>query len=102
MIEDRMIEFGELWPDRPTERWVRAIAEEAGEVVGAYNKWQDDNKVVPKNRDDVLEEMSQLMGCVYCTAVKLGVSYHEFLDMVDGFLVRKAAQIRLIREKYDA
>lgn len=96
-IEARIQEFGGLWFERPAERWIRAIAEEAGEVVGAFNKWQDGNKRKPKCRADVIEEMAQLMGCVYYTAHKLGVPYSELLEQVDGFMAAKVKEIQALR-----
>lgn len=96
-IEARIASFGDLWPQRSPERWIRAVAEEAGEVVGAFNKWHDGNKIKPKNREDVLEELAQLMGVVYMTAHQLGLSYQEFLESVDGFLAAKEDQIRRVR-----
>jgi len=96
-IQDRIDEFGRLWPDRPTERWIRAIGEEAGEVIGAFNKWDDGYTHKPKTREDVLEEMAQLTGCVFFTAYRLGVPFADFLTMTDDFLAAKARQIREIR-----
>ena len=96
-LEVRVKEFRDMFDHRDTERWIRAIAEEAGEVAGAFNKWQDGNTVKPRTREDVLEEMSQLLACVLCTADKLGMPVPEFMETVDHFLQVKAEQIRKIR-----
>ena len=89
-----------LWPGRDTERWIRAIGEEAGEIIGAYNKWTDGNKTKPKNVGDVLEEMAQTLGCIFATALQLGTGPLELLDDMNYFLEKKAAQIKKNREEH--
>lgn len=77
-----------------------AIAEEAGEVIGAFNKWHNGYKTTPKTREDVLEEMSQLTACLFLTASRLQVNPAELLDMTGGFMAAKGQQIRKIRRGY--
>jgi NTP pyrophosphatase (non-canonical NTP hydrolase) len=96
-LEPRLREFAELFPGRDDERWVRAVAEEAGEVLGAFNKWHDGNRLKPRTRQDVLEEIAQLLACTFILAAKLGVSVDDLLELADQFMARKVRQIRLIR-----
>lgn len=96
-LDEAMKGFCELFPDRDTERWIRAVAEEAGEVVGAFNKWHDGNKIKPKSLADVVEEMVQLYSVLLLAASKLGV-HHQRMEMeAEAFLNHKAEQIMKIR-----
>ena len=73
----------------PAERYVRAIAEEAGEVAGAYNKWQDGRTDKPKTPDDIAHEMAQVIGCCFLLALQLGYTPEELLARADRFLTGK-------------
>ncbi len=90
-------DWEEIWSNHSIERWMLAIAEESGEVIGAFNKWHNGYKTTPKTREDLLEEMSQLTACLFLTAYKLQVSPAELLGMTGDFMAAKAAQIREIR-----
>ena len=79
-LEKRIARLDDTLSNHPTERWFRAIAEEAGEVVGAYNKMEygpGHHKF--KSPQDLLEEMGQLVGCV--------------LEAADEFMDSKAREI---------
>lgn len=94
-LDEIIAEFNEAtaWPQED-ERWFRAIAEEAGEVVGAYNKWTDRKVSKPKTRGDVFEEMTQLMGCIFAAASRLGYSSDDLLKATEEFMAAKAAWLR--------
>lgn len=79
--------------DNPMERYVRAIAEEAGEVVGAFNKMTDGRTDKPKSREDVIHEMAQLIACCFLLSNKLGFDPFRLLLRADKFLVDKAHKI---------
>jgi NTP pyrophosphatase (non-canonical NTP hydrolase) len=96
-LEDGIVAWEELWGEHSLERWMLAIAEEAGEVIGAFNKWHNGYRTKPKTRDDVLEEMSQLMCCLLLTASRLEVFPGEMLALTADFFQDKAQQIRTIR-----
>lgn len=98
-LESGIAQFGEIWPDHDLGRWMLAIAEEAGEVIGAFNKWHSGYRTTPKTREDVLEEMCQLIACLLTTGDRLGVPPAEMLDMTGDFFLRKTRQIRKIREE---
>lgn len=101
-LEQAMKELAEADPERVPERWIRAIAEEAGEVVGAYNKWADGNTVKPKTQANVIEEMVQLYAVVLMTASALGVHPDRMECEAEAFLMKKAEQIRNLRMTRDA
>jgi hypothetical protein len=93
VIEEHTADLDALFAARTTERWFRAISEEAGEVVGAFNKWQDGNTLKPRGPADVLEESGQLLGCLVAAMGRLGFSFGDLLGETDRFLVAKAAAI---------
>jgi len=99
-IEARLDETDQLWPGRGPERWVRAVAEEAGEVVGAFNKWHDGYLAKPRTKEDVLAEMAQLQACLLILARKLGTSADELLAMTDEFLAVKTEEVLEARRKH--
>lgn len=92
-IEEHAGNLEKTLAHRFAERWFRAVAEEAGEVVGAYNKWQDGNTRKPKTPDDILIESGQLLGCLVISLGKLGFSPADLLEETDRFLVTKNAAI---------
>ena len=94
-LDAGIADWEEIWSGHSLERWMLVIAEEAGEVIGAFNKWHNGYKM--KTREDVLEEMSQLTGCLFLTAYELQVSPAELLDMTGDFMAAKATEIRKIR-----
>ncbi len=96
-LETVIREWLELFPGDDIERWVRAVAEESGEFVGAFNKWHDGNRLKSKTRDDVVEELAQLLGCVFVVAAKLDLGCEEVVGLAAEFLSGKAAQIRELR-----
>lgn len=96
-LKDAVCRFTNLFPQREPERWMLHIAEEAGEVVGAFNKWHYAHKTKVRTRDDVLEELAQLHGVVLCVADELGVPHDEFLKMTEDFLISKREQILAVR-----
>lgn len=76
--------------DQPIERYLRGIAEEAGEAVGAYNKMVDMRTDKPKERYDVLEEISQLIACCLLAARKLDYDTYDVMTAVSEFVTKKA------------
>lgn len=92
-IEEHAADLDALFAARTTERWFRAISEEAGEVVGAFNKWEDGNTLKPKGPADILEESGQLLGCLVAAMGRLGFSFEDLLSETDRFLVTKKAVI---------
>jgi NTP pyrophosphatase (non-canonical NTP hydrolase) len=102
MLEQAVKDLASVFPERNTERWIRAVAEEAGEVVGAYNKLTDGNKVKPKTVSDVIEELVQLYAVILMTADALGVHPDRMEVEAETFLMRKAEQIRDTRLKQEA
>jgi len=77
----------------PLHRYVDAIAEEAGEVMGAYNKWQDGRTDKPKGPDDIMAEMAQVIGCCFLAALHLGHNPAELLERTHRFMRDKAAGV---------
>jgi NTP pyrophosphatase (non-canonical NTP hydrolase) len=57
-----------------TERWARAVAEEAGEVVGAFNKLTDRRVDKLKRKVDVENEIAQTIACALALAHEMGFS----------------------------
>jgi phosphoribosyl-ATP pyrophosphohydrolase len=95
-------ELDDVIPERGTGRWFRAVAEEAGEVVGAYNK-MDYTGAKRRTREDVLEESGQLLGCMIVCLQRLGFSWDDLEASAGEFMINKAAQIRAeIRETCDS
>ena len=80
-------ELDDIIPDRGTERWFRAVAEEAGEVIGAFNK-MDYTGEKHRTVDDVLEEMGQLLGCMIVCAQRIGFSWGELETSAGEFMQR--------------
>lgn len=72
-----------------TDRYIRGIAEESGEVIGAYNKWMDGRTDKPKTREDVLEELSQLVGCCLLLSFELGLMPSKLLDQTREFIATR-------------
>lgn len=99
-LEVRIAELDGLWPQHSLERWFLAIAEEAGEAVGAFNKWHNGYKTKPRTKEDVIEEMSQLMACVLAAAGRLGYSPGNMMEQIDLFIGKKIAQIEEIRRQW--
>lgn len=97
-LDVMIAEWEELWPQHDTARWMLAIAEEAGEVVGAYNKWHGGYS--PKTREDVLEEMSQLAACLFAAAACLETPPAGLLRRTCRFMAAKAGEVREIRRCY--
>lgn len=81
-------------PDRGTGRWFLALAEEAGEVVGAFNK-MDYTGSKHRTEADVLEEMGQLLGCMIVCAQRIGFSWEDLQKATGEFLQGKAGEITL-------
>lgn len=93
-LEKRIARLDDTLSNHPTERWFRAIAEEAGEVVGAYNKMEygpGHHKF--KSPQDLLEEMGQLVGCVLVAARRIGFFSADVLEAADEFMDSKAREI---------
>lgn len=79
------------------ERLMLGIAEEAGEVTGTYNKMCDRRTDKPKTMTNVIEEMAQLIGCVFLAADRFGYSYYEVLTETNKWLIRKRQEIEATR-----
>ena len=73
----------------PVNRYARAVAEEGGEVLGAYNKWQDKRTDKPKGPDDIMHEMAQVIGCCFLVALHLGCTPEELLERTHRFMEDK-------------
>jgi phosphoribosyl-ATP pyrophosphohydrolase len=82
--------------EQPIERYVRAVAEEAGEVVGAFNKWTDGRTDKEKGPKDIIQEMAQLIGCCFLVMRKLGFYPTDLLKDVNSFMAEKAQGIQRI------
>jgi phosphoribosyl-ATP pyrophosphohydrolase len=93
-VEEHVADCDSLLHDRTAERWFRAVSEEAGEVVGAFNKWQDGNTRKPKGPADILEESGQLLMCLVASLGRIGYSLHDLLEETDRFAVVKAKAFR--------
>ena len=95
-LDEQAQDLDEAISDRATERWFRAVAEEAGEVVGAFNK-MDYAGEKHRTPDDVLEEAGQLLGCMIVCMQRLGFSWDQLQVSASEFMASKAAQIRALR-----
>src|SRR5215471_7325782 len=82
-------------------RDVRAIAEEAGEVLGEYNKMTDGRTDKPKTADDIVHEMAQTIGMCFVTALELGHSPMTLLARVEQFMYEKARKIGVEHYSYE-
>ena len=91
-LDEAIIELNNAL-NEPTERFVRGIAEEAGEVVGAFNKWDDKRTDKPMTRNDILHEMSQLYGCILLVALHLGFNTADLYEKTLTFARDKAENI---------
>lgn len=93
MARDELIE--NLYQFLNTADWriVAMTTEEAGEVQGAFNKWQDGNTRKPKDAADVLEETVQLLACCLILGHHWGVDSEEMLRRADQFLAGKAEEL---------
>ncbi len=77
------------------ERWFRAVAEEAGETIGAFNKLErGGTSIKQRTPEDVLGEAAQLVGDLFVAMMKLGFPPDAVLQAADEFMVSKAAEIR--------
>lgn len=73
----------------PVNRYARAVAEEGGEVLGAYNKMDDGRTDKPKDPGDIMHEMAQVIGCCFLLALNLGFTPEQLLQRTDRFLTEK-------------
>lgn len=73
---------------------VAALTEEAGEVQGAFNKWQDGNIRKPKDITDVIEETTQLLACCLLLGHHWGINAENMLHRMDLFLADKTDEVR--------
>lgn len=72
-----------------------AIGEEGGEVIGAYCKWK--LSYGGKDVSDILEEMGQLVGCVFTAALHVGLSAENVLASAESWMTRKAEKLEALR-----
>lgn len=98
-IHAELRKFSDLFPDDNLEVWIRSLAEEAGEVVGAFNKWHDGRKTKPGTLEDVVEELVQLQAVVMLVAANLGVHQVRLTDDAARFLAAKRQEILAVREQ---
>lgn len=93
----------ELYPvlDHHDWRIIGAITEEAGEIQGAFNKWQGDTASKIKTKEDVIEETVQCMACCIILLYHYKITSGEAYSKVIDFMYSKAAQIRTIRSNYE-
>jgi hypothetical protein len=82
-------------------RNVRAIAEEAGEVLGAYNKMTDGRTDKPRTAGDIMHEMAQTIGMCFVTALDLGYSPEELLARTERFMHEKAGKTGIEYYSYE-
>ena len=82
-----------------TERWVRYVAEEAGEVVGAFNKWERKSASKPRTPEDILGESAQLFGNLLIVMRRLGFSSDDLFKAADFYMTSKAREIREARRE---
>lgn len=94
MLDDDVRALSAVMRHGGTERCVLGIAEEAGEVVGAYNKWAGRRVDKPKTTEDILTEMGQLIGMVYVTALRLGYGPVTVDAYTESFLKAKVLEIK--------
>lgn len=71
-------------------RYMLGIAEECGEVIGAYNKYSGRRTDKPKNKYQIAGEMAQLIGCIFLAANNMGFSVQYMLDQTNEWLSAKA------------
>lgn len=89
----------ELYPllNRAQWRIIGMITEEAGELQGAFNKWQDGLEGFPHKNSkgywDVLEELIQVIACGLLAAHHFGITEDELWAKVNYFYVQKRIQI---------
>jgi hypothetical protein len=93
-LQDAVNEFYDIREPMPQWRIISMLTEEAGEVQGAFNKWQDGNKRKPKAEKDVIEELVQLTGCCFVAARNYGLNVEDLMLEATCFLREKVAQIR--------
>lgn len=94
-LQDAVEEFWEIRGDTKEWRVIAMLTEEAGEVQGAFNKWQDGNKSKPRSEADVIEELVQLTGCCFLAGQYYGIDVEELAANATGFLNEKIKQIRV-------
>jgi hypothetical protein len=91
--QDLVRALSAVFNDSTVERFFLGIGEEAGEVQGAYNKWCEKRTDKPHTVENVLEEMGQLVGCVFLAAYRIGYTDREILALCDEWLVTKRQEI---------
>lgn len=79
--------------DKRDWRIVAMLTEEAGEVQGAFNKWQSGHRKKPKTKQDVIEELIQLTACCYLAALHFAISPYLLNQRVNMFLDDKADEL---------
>lgn len=93
-LQDAVNEFIEARDPIPAWRVISMLTEEAGEVQGAFNKWQDGNKRKPRDQTDVYEELVQLTGCCFVAAQCYGFDVDMLMREAACFLREKVAQVK--------
>ena len=92
-LQDAVNEFLDIRHPIPEWRVISMLTEEAGEVQGAFNKWQDGNKRKPRNEADVIEELVQLTGCCFVAAKYYDIPVENLIHSAEVFLHEKITQI---------
>lgn len=89
---DELVEALDATLKQSAERYLRGVAEEAGEVMGAYNKMVDGREDKPKDTEDILQEMAQLITCCLLAARKFDYGTYKVMTAVSEFVTDKARE----------
>lgn len=91
---DHMVYLLDVALKSSSSRYVLAVAEEAGEVVGAFNKWSDGRIDKPATRENIIAEIAQLMTCCLLLSRRLGFSSENVFDEMASFINQKTENPR--------
>lgn len=67
------------FPEQPDWRFVTGVAEEAGEVVGAYNRYTGTSRRTG-TKDELAKELADTVFTAYMAANVLGINLQNALD----------------------
>ena len=67
------------FPDQPEWRFITGVAEEAGEVVGAYNRFTGTSRRTG-TEDELAKELADTVFTAYMAADVLGIDLQKALD----------------------
>lgn len=69
----------EVFHDQPAWRFVTGVAEEAGEFVGAFNKWSGTSRQTG-TQDEMAKELADVILTAYMAAEVLGINLDEWVQ----------------------